>query len=124
MNSGACAHGRCRLIEGCAVQTETVLRQALAKRVIPNLFVNQMDRCILELQMELEDMYNRFRSAIENDLEWQTGGMVWRIRMRSLSVHASRKNRSPSRLLGHVRDALHPGRIPWLASGKGITPQF
>eukprot|EP00931_Biecheleriopsis_adriatica_P097240 TRINITY_DN70_c0_g1_i10.p1 TRINITY_DN70_c0_g1~~TRINITY_DN70_c0_g1_i10.p1 ORF type:complete len:840 (-),score=240.92 TRINITY_DN70_c0_g1_i10:263-2782(-) len=53
-------------IEGCAVQTETVLRQALAERVKPCLFVNKVDRCILELQMEAEDMYSRFRSAIEN----------------------------------------------------------
>jgi len=53
-------------IEGCAVQTETVLRQALQERVRPCLFVNKVDRCILELQMEAEDMYSRFRNAIEN----------------------------------------------------------
>eukprot|EP00420_Gonyaulax_spinifera_P034039 CAMPEP_0197880216 /NCGR_PEP_ID=MMETSP1439-20131203/8071_1 /TAXON_ID=66791 /ORGANISM="Gonyaulax spinifera, Strain CCMP409" /LENGTH=824 /DNA_ID=CAMNT_0043499767 /DNA_START=152 /DNA_END=2626 /DNA_ORIENTATION=+ len=53
-------------IEGCAVQTETVLRQALQERVKPTLFVNKVDRCILELQMEAEDMYSRFRKAIED----------------------------------------------------------
>merc|ERR1711957_763145 len=53
-------------IEGCAVQTETVLRQSLAERVVPVLFVNKVDRCILELQMEPEDMYGRFRKAIED----------------------------------------------------------
>jgi len=53
-------------IEGCAVQTETVLRQALAERVKPVLFVNKVDRCILELMMEPEDMYCRFRTAVEN----------------------------------------------------------
>merc|ERR1712137_1203917 len=53
-------------IEGCAVQTETVLRQALTERVRPVLFVNKVDRCILELQMEPEDMYSRFRKAIED----------------------------------------------------------
>jgi len=53
-------------IEGCAVQTETVLRQALAERVKPVLFVNKVDRCILELSMEPEEMYLRFRNAIEN----------------------------------------------------------
>merc|ERR1719316_898172 len=53
-------------IEGCAVQTETVLRQALAERVKPCLFVNKVDRCILELQMDPEDMYMRFRKAVEN----------------------------------------------------------
>merc|ERR1712232_907078 len=53
-------------IEGCAVQTETVLRQALQERVRACLFVNKVDRCILELQMEPEDMYSRFRKAIED----------------------------------------------------------
>merc|ERR1719407_72963 len=53
-------------IEGCAVQTETVLRQALAERVKPCLFVNKVDRCILELMMNPEDMYSRFRKAIED----------------------------------------------------------
>jgi elongation factor 2 len=53
-------------IEGCAVQTETVLRQALAERVRPCLFVNKVDRCILELQMEPEDMFNRYRKSIED----------------------------------------------------------
>merc|ERR1711972_350002 len=53
-------------IEGCAVQTETVLRQALAERVKPCLFVNKVDRCILELQMEPEDIYGIFRKAIED----------------------------------------------------------
>mmetsp|Transcript_26156 Transcript_26156/g.57794 ORF Transcript_26156/g.57794 Transcript_26156/m.57794 type:complete len:833 (+) Transcript_26156:79-2577(+) len=53
-------------IEGCAVQTETVLRQALAERVKPVLFVNKVDRCILELQMAPEDMYTRFLRAIED----------------------------------------------------------
>merc|ERR1712176_106759 len=53
-------------IEGCAVRTETVLRQSLQERVKPCLFVNKVDRCILELQMEPEDMYMRFRKAIED----------------------------------------------------------
>jgi len=53
-------------IEGCAVQTETVLRQALAERVKPTLFMNKVDRAVLELQMEPEDMYGRFRHALEN----------------------------------------------------------
>merc|ERR1712232_277815 len=53
-------------IEGCAVQTETVLRQSLAERVKPSLFVNKVDRAILELQMQPEDMYDRFRKAIED----------------------------------------------------------
>jgi len=48
------------------VQTETVLRQALQERVIPCLFMNKVDRCILEMQMEPEDMYSRFRKSMED----------------------------------------------------------
>merc|ERR1719191_1188886 len=53
-------------VEGCAVQTETVLRQALQERVVPCLFMNKVDRCILEMQMEPEDMYMRFRKSLED----------------------------------------------------------
>merc|ERR1712050_9874 len=53
-------------IEGCAVQTETVLRQDLQERVRPCLFMNKVDRCILEMQMEPEDMYTRFRKSMED----------------------------------------------------------
>merc|ERR1719230_1234395 len=53
-------------VEGCAVQTETVLRQALQERVKPCLFMNKVDRCILEMQMEPEDMYSRFRKSMED----------------------------------------------------------
>lgn len=38
-------------------QTETVLRPSLVERVKLNLFVNKVDRCILEFQMEPKDMY-------------------------------------------------------------------
>jgi elongation factor 2 len=53
-------------VSGCAVQTETVLRQALADRVKPVLFVNKIDRCITELSMSSDEMYETFRRAIEN----------------------------------------------------------
>ncbi|EER03616.1 elongation factor 2, putative [Perkinsus marinus ATCC 50983] len=53
-------------IEGTAVQTETVLRQALSERVKPVLFMNKVDRCILELQMDPEEMYVNFRKCIED----------------------------------------------------------
>jgi len=53
-------------VEGVAVQTETVLRQALAERIKPVLMVNKLDRAVLELQLEPEDAYQNFSRAIEN----------------------------------------------------------
>ncbi|EES03541.1 elongation factor 2 [Sorghum bicolor] len=53
-------------IEGVCVQTETVLRQALAERIKPVLVVNKMDRCFLELQQNGEEAYQAFCRVIEN----------------------------------------------------------
>ena len=47
------------------VQTETVLRQAIAERIRPVLFMNKMDRALLELQLEMEDLYQTFQRIIE-----------------------------------------------------------
>ena len=69
-------------IEGVAVQTGTVLRQAMAERVRPVLMVNKVDRALLELQLTGEEIYQNMRSAIENvniiidsyrfgDVNWQ-----------------------------------------------------
>ena len=38
-------------------QTETVLRQAMTERIKPVLFVNKMDRALLELKLDPEEMY-------------------------------------------------------------------
>merc|ERR1711957_1097735 len=53
-------------IEGVCVQTETVLRQAMAERIKPVLFVNKVDRNILELQVDGETMYSNFTRVIDN----------------------------------------------------------
>jgi len=53
-------------VEGVCVQTETVLRQALNERIKPVLFVNKVDRFLLELQLDQEEAYQSFRKAIES----------------------------------------------------------
>jgi elongation factor 2 len=53
-------------IEGVCVQTETVLRQAISEKIKPIVFVNKLDRVLLELHMDLEEAYKCFRSAIES----------------------------------------------------------
>jgi len=53
-------------VEGVAVQTGTVLRQAMAERVKPVLMVNKVDRALLELQLSGEEIYQNMRTAIEN----------------------------------------------------------
>jgi len=53
-------------VEGVSVQTETVLRQALAEKIKPVLMVNKIDRGILELQVDGENMYLNFQRVIEN----------------------------------------------------------
>jgi len=53
-------------VEGVCVQTETVLRQSVAERIKPVLFVNKVDRFLLELQLNTEDAYLSFRRAIES----------------------------------------------------------
>merc|ERR1712218_114069 len=53
-------------VSGVCVQTETVLRQALAEKIKPVLFMNKMDRALLELQLEQEDLYQTFQRIVEN----------------------------------------------------------
>ncbi|KAJ8884725.1 hypothetical protein PR048_016583 [Dryococelus australis] len=62
--------GRCVLKcgggSGVCVQTETVLRQAIAERIKPVLFMNKMDRALLELQLGAEELYQTFQRIVEN----------------------------------------------------------
>jgi len=53
-------------VSGVCVQTETVLRQALGERIRPVLIINKVDRALLELQLEPEEMYQTFNKSIEN----------------------------------------------------------
>jgi len=53
-------------VEGVCVQTETVLRQALAERVRPVLAINKLDRAFVELQLEPEEMFQSFSRSIES----------------------------------------------------------
>jgi len=53
-------------VEGVCVQTETVLRQALAERIRPVMTVNKLDRCFLELMLDGEEAYQNFCRVIEN----------------------------------------------------------
>jgi elongation factor 2 len=53
-------------VEGVRVQTETVLRQALAERIKPVLVVNKLDRLFLELQLDGEEAYQTLQRVIEN----------------------------------------------------------
>jgi len=53
-------------VSGVCVQTETVLRQAIAERIKPVLFMNKMDRALLELQLEQEELFQTFQRIVEN----------------------------------------------------------
>jgi len=53
-------------VSGVCVQTETVLRQAIAERIRPVLFMNKMDRALLELQLAQEDLYQTFQRIVES----------------------------------------------------------
>uniref|UniRef100_A0A452HXF9 Tr-type G domain-containing protein n=1 Tax=Gopherus agassizii TaxID=38772 RepID=A0A452HXF9_9SAUR len=53
-------------VSGVCVQTETVLRQAVAERIKPVLMMNKMDRALLELQLKPEELYQTFQRIVES----------------------------------------------------------
>ena len=53
-------------VEGIMPQTETVLKQALAERVKPILFINKVDRAIKELKLTPEQLQKRLGDIVVN----------------------------------------------------------
>ncbi|XP_057698069.1 elongation factor 2-like [Corythoichthys intestinalis] len=53
-------------VSGVCVQTETVLRQAICERIKPVLMMNKMDRALLELQLDPEELFKTFQRIIED----------------------------------------------------------
>ena len=53
-------------VEGVSVQTETVLRQALAERIKPVMTINKLDRAFLELQLPGEEQYQNYQRIVES----------------------------------------------------------
>ena len=54
----------CCAVEGIMPQTETVIRQALKERVRPLLFINKVDRMIVEQQVTKEMMVEKFSKLV------------------------------------------------------------
>ncbi|TNV83518.1 hypothetical protein FGO68_gene7440 [Halteria grandinella] len=52
-------------VQGMGIQTECGLRQALGERIKPVLFINKIDRGILERMEDGESMYQNFMRVIE-----------------------------------------------------------
>jgi elongation factor 2 len=46
-------------------QTETVLRQSLGEWIKPVLFLNKLDRAMIEQQLEPQELYVRLRAVVE-----------------------------------------------------------
>lgn len=53
-------------VSGVCVQTETVLRQAIGERIKPVLFMNKMDLALMTLQLEPEELYQKFQRVVED----------------------------------------------------------
>ena len=79
-------------VEGIMPQTETVMRQALRELVKPVLFINKVDRLIKELQLNPEQMQERFLKIISNvnklimDIAPKGYGEKWQVNVQEGSV--------------------------------------
>lgn len=130
-------------VEGVAVQTGTVLRQAMAERVKPVLMVNKVDRALLELQLTGEEIYQNMVRAIENvniiiesykfgDFNWQvepikgtvafgSGLHQWGFTLKNFArFYAAKFNTTPEKmtekLWGDWVFATTDGKSKWLQS--------
>lgn len=52
-------------VEGVCVQTGTVLRQSMTEKIRPVLMVNKVDRLLLELKLDSEQIYQNFIRVID-----------------------------------------------------------
>ncbi|CAE7657815.1 unnamed protein product, partial [Symbiodinium microadriaticum] len=114
-------------IEGVAVQTGTVLRQAMAERVKPVLMVNKVDRALLELQLTGEEIYQNMRSAIENvdpckgTVAFGSGLHQWGFTLKVFAqVYAAKFNtteqKMTEKLWGDWVFATEDGKSKWVSS--------
>jgi len=130
-------------VEGVAVQTGTVLRQAMAERVKPVLMVNKVDRALLELQLTGEEIYQNMVRAIENvniiiesyrfgDFNWQvdpvkgtvafgSGLHQWGFTLKNFArFYAAKFNTTPEKLTeklwGDWVFATVDGKSKWINS--------
>merc|ERR1712141_214352 len=79
-------------VSGVCVQTETVLRQAIAERIKPVLFMNKMDRALLELQLGQEELFQTFQRIVEdvNVIIATYGGADEDAPMGDIQIHPTR----------------------------------
>nr|CDS32105.1 elongation factor 2 [Hymenolepis microstoma] len=53
-------------VSGVCVQTETVLRQAIAERIKPILFLNKLDKALSTMGQKPENLYQHLTRVVEN----------------------------------------------------------
>ncbi|KAL5967210.1 Eukaryotic translation elongation factor 2 [Taenia solium] len=53
-------------VSGVCVQTETVLRQAIAERIKPILFMNKLDKALSTMGQDPESLYQHLSRVVEN----------------------------------------------------------
>ena len=79
-------------VSGVCVQTETVLRQAIGERIKPVLFMNKMDLALMTLQLDPEELYQKFQRVVEdvNVIIATYGGADEEAPMGDIQVHPTK----------------------------------